>query len=248
MSTPHSTWAEHYDAVYEGMFGDLYRTLTDLTLRRIEASVRPRARIVDFGAGTGRLAVPLALRGYEVTAVDPCEAMLRQLKLKAGTANVVTCASRMQDYRTDQPFDMALCVFTVLLYLLDEQSLRGALEAASRALRSRGLLMIDVPMAAAFSGYHTIWEDMDRRVEVTPLENGLYRYRERTTLGVSGKTYEDSFSIRYWEEGQVLKYLAEQGFAIRDDLSGEFDGSGSHYFLIEKQDPNPGNDGFLRSK
>ena len=45
---------------------------------------------------------------------------------------------------------MALCVFTVLLYLLDEEALEQSLEAAFRALRSGGTLLIDIPSKALF--------------------------------------------------------------------------------------------------
>src|SRR5260221_4464872 len=44
---------------------------------------RPGARIGDIGAGTGHLALPLAARGFDVTAVEPAEAMLDRLRRSA---------------------------------------------------------------------------------------------------------------------------------------------------------------------
>ena len=38
------------------------------------------ARVADLGAGTGRLALPLAARGFRVTAIEPAEAMLARLR------------------------------------------------------------------------------------------------------------------------------------------------------------------------
>jgi 2-polyprenyl-3-methyl-5-hydroxy-6-metoxy-1,4-benzoquinol methylase len=38
----------------------------------------PGGSIVDFGAGTGRLAIPLARAGYRVTAVEPSSAMRKR--------------------------------------------------------------------------------------------------------------------------------------------------------------------------
>jgi ubiquinone/menaquinone biosynthesis C-methylase UbiE len=48
-----------------------------------ELAGRPGAAIGDLGAGTGHLALPLAARGFAVTAVEPAQAMLDRL---SGTA------------------------------------------------------------------------------------------------------------------------------------------------------------------
>lgn len=59
---PHSSWADVYDLAYQRSFGEFYNHLTDATVEMIVGRIRPPARIVDFGAGTGRLSIPLALR------------------------------------------------------------------------------------------------------------------------------------------------------------------------------------------
>jgi 2-polyprenyl-3-methyl-5-hydroxy-6-metoxy-1,4-benzoquinol methylase len=73
---PHSTWADVYDLAYERSFGDFYSQLTQATIQLVEEIVNPPAMVVDFGAGTGRLSIPLAELGFEITAVDPCLEML----------------------------------------------------------------------------------------------------------------------------------------------------------------------------
>jgi len=77
---PHASWADVYDLAYEHSFGEFYARLTDKTIEWVAERVRPPAAIVDFGAGAGRLSVPLAAMGFDVTAVDPCAAMLGQLE------------------------------------------------------------------------------------------------------------------------------------------------------------------------
>ena len=118
---PHSTWAHVYDTAYKNSFGAFLDDLTCLTLRVVHDLIGPPARIVDFGAGTGRLAVPLANAGYRVTAVDACAEMLEQLRRKDLKGQIETFESSMQDFDTDRDFDQALCVFTVVLYLLDRE-------------------------------------------------------------------------------------------------------------------------------
>jgi ubiquinone/menaquinone biosynthesis C-methylase UbiE len=44
-----------------------------------ELAGRPGAAVGDLGAGTGHLALPLAARGFDVTAVEPAQAMLDRL-------------------------------------------------------------------------------------------------------------------------------------------------------------------------
>ena len=118
MTEPHASWADVYDLAYEESYGDFYNSLTETTVEQIKGIVESPARIVDFGAGTGRLAIPLASCGYDVLAVEPSGTMLSQMHKKPGGDAIPGFTGKMQDFQTDTPFDMAICVFTVLLLSL----------------------------------------------------------------------------------------------------------------------------------
>lgn len=233
---PHSSWAQVYDLAYERSFGRLYSDLSDETIRLVRDRVPPPAKVVDFGAGTGRLSIPLSEGGYDVVAVDPSGEMLQQLKKKDAASRVVLRESRMQDFTGDGDFDLALCVFTVLLYLPDVHSLEASLEAAFRSLKTGGYLLIDIPQRGIFSSYERSDENIDRRVTVTELNKDVFSYREelkvRNPEGES--SYEDEFQIRYWPTDEVLKAMEKAGFLMADDCSMQLCGSGSRYFLMEK--------------
>jgi ubiquinone/menaquinone biosynthesis C-methylase UbiE len=67
-------------AVYDGR--PPYPTLLIDALAEL---AKPGARILDVGAGTGHLALPLSARGFDVVAVEPAEAMLARLRDAAAT-------------------------------------------------------------------------------------------------------------------------------------------------------------------
>jgi L-ascorbate metabolism protein UlaG (beta-lactamase superfamily)/SAM-dependent methyltransferase len=65
-------------------------TISENDLDRLwrTAGLRESAAVLDIGAGTGRVAIPLAGRGCKVLAVEPARGMLAQLRQKAGNTTV----------------------------------------------------------------------------------------------------------------------------------------------------------------
>lgn len=238
MSGPHANWAAHYDDAYELAFGKFYHALTRSTIDNVKHTISPPAKIVDFGAGTGRLSIPLSSEGYDIVAVDPCREILDQLESKAlrKGLKIQTECQRMQDFQADNEYDMALCVFTVLLYLLDEYSLKESIKAAISALRPGGFLLIDVPDAQVFQDYEISNDLITRRVRVEPKGGPIYQYQETTDIRYSDRSvhYTDNFLIRYWEPNRIREVLTLSGFSLRQDLSQSFAGAGSSYLLMEK--------------
>jgi SAM-dependent methyltransferase len=65
-------------------------------------------RVLELGAGIGHLAIPLAARGCELTAVEPAHAMLALLAQRAGTLPVRTVHAQAEALPMDGPFELAL--------------------------------------------------------------------------------------------------------------------------------------------
>jgi ubiquinone/menaquinone biosynthesis C-methylase UbiE len=75
--------ADHYDDIYGGVFD------TDGAVDFL-AKLASGGRILEFGVGTGRIAIPLSERSLDVWGVDGSAAMLEQLRAKDGGQKVKT--------------------------------------------------------------------------------------------------------------------------------------------------------------
>lgn len=234
MPIPHASWAHCYDFAYENSYGHIYQRLTDLTIDSIQELQQPPCSLVDFGAGTGRLSIPLAQAGYVVTAVEPCQEMVDILAAKGVAAGVQirTHVERMQDFNGQGKFDIALCVFTVVLYLPDEVSLRQALANLAQSLKKGGHLLIDIPTRNAFQSRELNTDVLKRTVTVAQIDGGdTYSYIESSRCRINGEwtEYIDEFNIRYWQPALILNILHANGVVCRGP-DQRFQGTGSEYY------------------
>ncbi|AGX88324.1 class I SAM-dependent methyltransferase [Candidatus Symbiobacter mobilis] len=215
---PHDAWAEIYDCVYEEQFRDVYSTLTENTISYIQSLMPAGSAIVDFGAGTGRLAIPLAQAGYAVTAVERSLPMLNRLRAKDQNQSIQCVHSDIGSYQSDTQFDLALCIFTIVSYLLDENALQLALQSAYTALKPGGAMLLDVPNRALFQNTEFTNEHIRRIVQVEkiePFQKNLYAYNDHIEIFNDNQWqhYDDSFHIRYWSTKEIAGQAKHCGFA-----------------------------------
>ena len=138
-----------YDPAYYDMYADsneafFARLYLARMLRHLrEAGLIPPAHILDVGCQTGRLAIPLARHGFQVTGVDTSGFALRRARRHAARAgvsvrwwhgDVLEVLARAANER----FDAIVCA--EVLYLA--RNYRAMLEAMAAALRPRGVLFV----------------------------------------------------------------------------------------------------------
>jgi SAM-dependent methyltransferase len=102
--------------------------------------------IVEWGAGTGRLATPLAEAGFDVTAVELSERMVERGREKSGAVEWVR--EDMRSAELGKRYALAICAFNSFLCLLGVDDALAFLRNAREHLEPGGMLGIEV---SAFS-------------------------------------------------------------------------------------------------
>lgn len=107
---------------------------------------REAGPVVEWGAGTGRLAAPIAAAGYVVTAVELSPEMVERGKEKDRTVEWVVGDMRSVDL--DRSYGLAVCAFNSFLCLTSAEDALAFLHNAREHLAPGGMLGIEV---SAFS-------------------------------------------------------------------------------------------------
>jgi SAM-dependent methyltransferase len=141
---------ETYGDRFADVYDDWYRDVSDVdaTVARIVALATPRGgRVVELGAGSGRLAVPLAGHGLDVWAVDASAAMLARLRAKPDGARVRTVVDDMAALAApDLPtggVGVVLCAFNTLFNLTDSDVQRRCLARVAELLAPEGVVVLE---------------------------------------------------------------------------------------------------------
>lgn len=105
----------------------------------------PGARVLDCAAGTGQLAVGLALRGFDVTASDASATMVARTEglatRRGATLRAAVC--RWDELRAgERAFDAVFCVGNSLTHAGPRPARRASLAAMASALAPGGLLVL----------------------------------------------------------------------------------------------------------
>ncbi len=173
MRTPPDLYqdAELYDALHAG-----YRD--DIAFYRNLALDNP-GRVLEIGAGTGRITLELARLAEELVALEPADALHAPLRARLAQksselhAPATVVATTLESYardRRDESFDLIVAPFHVVMHLftLDQQD---AFFHAARALVAEdGMLAFDV--AAPPVG---VLEGVPRRELASILPDGTNR-------------------------------------------------------------------------
>jgi SAM-dependent methyltransferase len=184
---------------------------------------------LELGCGNGRILLTLLARGIDAVGIDASAGMLGELRRKAAEAGVGARVCRM-DVRAlafGRVFDVVLCPYSLITYLVTDEDLARALAEIRRTLVSGGLFVVDafVPRPAALDSdfrvdYRRPFGDatLVRSKRIAAIAPGINRIERRYEVVATDGTPVDRVDvteiIRPFAPDTLRDVLARAGFAI----------------------------------
>ncbi|HZM30803.1 MAG TPA: class I SAM-dependent methyltransferase [Acidimicrobiales bacterium] len=216
-----NTYGDRFADVYDGWYHDV--TDADATVARVAAVAAQAASgpaggpVLELGAGSGRLAVPLAEAGLDVWAIDASAAMLDRLRAKPGGDGVHTVVGDMAelDLGPDAPqgFVVVLCAFNTLFNLTDTDAQVRCLSRVAEVLSPGGRLLVEAfvpPPPGDAGGPVAAVEPRHIGLDEVVLTVSRLDPASRTVVGQHVQIREEGIRLRPW----VLHYAGP------DELDG----------------------------
>lgn len=129
-------WAVVYDRIFAA------KPETEETVEAL-TRLAGGGRVLEFGIGTGRLALPLAARGLEVHGIDASEAMVARLRAKPGGEAIPVVIGDFADTKAEGRFDLVVLAFNTLFSLPTQEAQCRCVANAAAHLTDRGLFAVE---------------------------------------------------------------------------------------------------------
>lgn len=182
-------------------------------------------RVLDVPCGHGRIANPLAERGFEVVGLDQNDGFLDRARADATDREVADrVAYHRGDMRElpwdDDTFDAAANVFTSFGYF-GEADNRRILSELARVLRPGGRLLVDVrnhdAVLADFRDVTMTERNGDYLIDRHEYDPRSGRITTDRLVVRDGQTREFTYSVRTYTYPEICSRLEDAGFAVVDD-------------------------------
>lgn len=139
--------ASHYDHLMRLV---PYQSWVDYVETIIERWKITPGRVLDLACGTGRVGSEMIRRGYDVIGADLSEPMVRQCSIQNHPLPGIVSDARSLAF-ADGSFDLIVCLYDSLNYVLELEGLAAAIAEGYRILRPGGLFIFDLNTTRALS-------------------------------------------------------------------------------------------------
>ena len=160
--------------------------------------------VLELGCGTGRVTIPIAQAGVDVTGLDSSPAMLDVARAKsAGIENVTWVEGDMADFQLDRRYGLVVIPFRSFLLLLTVAEQKACLALIREHLVEGGLLAFNIfnPDLVQISSWLG-----DRRDHWRRSEEGAHRERwlTRRYETAGQQLQERQLDIELSDEGAII--------------------------------------------
>jgi len=217
---------------WDELFGDDFlRTMDRLTNAQVKnevtfiedsLGVQKGGVILDLACGSGRHAVEMAVRGYNVVGYDLSLAMLARAADEAHDRKqkLNFLHGDMRDMGFEEMFDGIYCWSTSFGYFDDEKNQLVA-QRIHRALRTGGMLLLDVANRDFVTQRQPslVWFEGDGCVCMDEMRVDFITSRlkvKRMVILDDGRTREMDYSIRLYTLHELGRMLHDVGFKVTD--------------------------------
>ena len=135
--------AATYDDDVESDRGEAVDPLVDCL-----AELAGGGRVLEFGIGTGRIALPLAMKGVEVQGIDQSQAMLAQLAAKPGGDRLPVTQGDFATTCCEGSFSLVYLIFNTIMNLTMQEAQVRCFQNAASHLAPGGRFVIEVMVPA----------------------------------------------------------------------------------------------------
>ena len=112
------------------------------------AKLAGSSRALEFGIGTGRIALPLAMKGIEVHGIDLSNAMLTKLAEKSGGDRIVVTQGDFATTFCGGSFSLVYLIFNTIMNLMTQDEQVRCFQNAASHLDPGGSFVIEVMVPA----------------------------------------------------------------------------------------------------
>ncbi|HET8653608.1 MAG TPA: class I SAM-dependent methyltransferase [Gaiellaceae bacterium] len=130
-------WADRYDQLFSEF------DPSD-AVDRLALLAGAGGRVLELGVGTGRIAVPLAARGLDVSGVDASEAMIARLREKPGGSRIRVTIGDFADVPVEGRFAVVFIAFNTFFALTTQEDQVRCFENAAKHLADDGVFALEV--------------------------------------------------------------------------------------------------------
>ncbi len=139
MTNSFDTFAEDYDEDIYPMGEPEFILPTVAALEKLA----PGKDILAFAVGTGRIAIPLAQKGFKVSGIDISEEMLKVMANKKDGHLVESFVGDMSTIALNRTFDLVYNIMNGITYLLTLDEQVAFFKNAAKHLKPGGVLVLE---------------------------------------------------------------------------------------------------------